>query len=103
MRLRIEKYSFRFADEVLNSRLSLKQEIEAVLFDARIDVPSLSRKHFNSLLKHLFVEKGWESQPSVFDEPGQSLSRQSRGGFGRWHPAGICVKRHETWPQKSRI
>jgi hypothetical protein len=26
------------------------------------------RPHFNEILKGLFVNKGWQSQPSVFDE-----------------------------------
>lgn len=28
MRLRLQKFSYRFAEQVLNSKLSLKQEIE---------------------------------------------------------------------------
>ena len=67
-RLRIQNYSFRFAEHVLNSRLNLKQEIEQILKDKRIDFSQMSRPNFNKILDNLFVEKGWESQPSVFDE-----------------------------------
>jgi len=52
----------------LNSKLVLKDEIESILTDANLDIASLSRPKFNELLKEKFVEKGWESQPSVFDE-----------------------------------
>ena len=67
--LRLQKYSYRFAEQVLNSKLSLKQEIEEILTDRRIDVSSLSRPHFNALLKERFISKGWESQPPIFNEP----------------------------------
>ena len=65
----LKRFSYRFAEEVLNSKLALKNEIEEVLLDDRIDIATLSRPHFNEVLKELFVKKGWESQPPVFDEP----------------------------------
>ena len=68
MRLRLQKFSFRFAEQVLNSKLVLKEEIDNVLTNPNIDVASLSRPRFNEVLKDLFTEKGWQSQPSVFDE-----------------------------------
>ncbi len=71
---RLVKFSFRFAEEVLNSKLALKQEIETMLTAPDItararDSSSLSRPQFNEILKDKFVGKGWESQPAVFDEP----------------------------------
>lgn len=66
--IRLQKFSYRFAEEVLNAKLALKQEIENVLLDSSIDIPTLSRPRFNDVLKDRFVKKGWESQPSVFDE-----------------------------------
>lgn len=67
--LRLQRYSFRFAEQVLNSKLALKQEIENILSDRDIDVSSLSRPRFNEILDQKFVAKGWQSQPPVFDEP----------------------------------
>ncbi|MCW3985144.1 MAG: restriction endonuclease [Candidatus Bathyarchaeota archaeon] len=67
--LRLRRFSYRFAEQVLNSKLTLKQEIESILTDPSIDISSLSRPRFNEVLKERFVNKGWESQPSVFDEP----------------------------------
>ena len=43
--------------------------------DSTIDISSLSRPQFNSVLKELFTKKGWENQPSVFDEPGDPSAK----------------------------
>lgn len=75
MVLRLQRYSYRFAEQVLNSKLVLKEEIENVLMEPGIDVPSLSRPRFNELLEEALVEKGWVSQPPVFDEPGDPSAR----------------------------
>ena len=75
MRLRYQKYSFRFAEQILNSKLALKEEIENVLQDPAIDFHDLSRPVFKSLLEKLFVEIGWESQPAIFDDPGDPAAR----------------------------
>jgi len=58
MRIRLQKFSFRFAEQVLNSKLAIKQEIEAILTDPRIDVTQLSRPKFNELLDEAFPAKG---------------------------------------------
>jgi hypothetical protein len=68
VRLRLQKYSFRFAEQVLNSKLSLKQEIEDVLLSPSIKLEELSRPRFNKILEDLFVAKGWQSQPQVFED-----------------------------------
>ena len=65
MIIRLQNFSYRFAEQVLNSKLALKQEIESVLKDSSIDIVSLSRPRFNEVLNDLFVKMGWESQPSV--------------------------------------
>jgi hypothetical protein len=69
MKLRLQKFSYRFAEQVLNSRLIIKQEIESILLDPTIDISKLSRPDFNKILRKAFVAKGWEDQPKVFDEP----------------------------------
>ena len=68
MRINLQKYSFRFVEQVLNSKLTLKQEIESILLDPGIELHSLDRPHLNKVLENLFIQKGWESQPKVFDE-----------------------------------
>ncbi|UCH61880.1 MAG: restriction endonuclease [Fidelibacterota bacterium] len=67
--IRLKHFSYRFAEQVLNSRLSIKQEIEDVLQDPSIKIPELSRPHFNQVLDDLFRNKGWQPQPAVFNEP----------------------------------
>jgi hypothetical protein len=75
MRLRLQKWSFRFAEQVLNSKLAVKQEIDEILLDPSIDIASLSRPSFNMLLDKAFVARGWQSQPSVFDEKGDPTAK----------------------------
>jgi hypothetical protein len=43
--------------------------------DPAIDVPSLSRPHFNEVLKERFVRRGWESQPPIFNELGDPSAK----------------------------
>src|SRR5689334_23211002 len=66
--IRLEKFSYRFAEQVLNSKLSLKQEIETILTSDAIEITSLSRPNFNKVLKELFVKRGWKDQPHVFSD-----------------------------------
>lgn len=75
MHLRLQRYSFRFAEQVLNSNLMLKQEIESILIDPTIDISTLSRPNFNQILDYLFVAKGWERQPPVFDDDADVSAR----------------------------
>ncbi len=67
-KISLQKFSYRFAEQVLNSRLSLKEEVESILLD-KTDPTTLSRPAFNKLLEDRFVARGWTSQPPVFDEP----------------------------------
>lgn len=66
--IRLKTYSFRFAEQVLNSKLSLKQEIEGVLINSKVNLCSLSRPNYNKLLDAQFVKMNWERQPLVFSE-----------------------------------
>ncbi len=74
-KIRLQTYSFRFAEQVLNSKLSLKQEIESVLKDNKNVVSEFSRPNFNKVLDERFVNKGWERQPAVFDAPGDPTAK----------------------------
>jgi len=75
MIIRLQSFSYRFAEQVLNSKLALKQEIEGILRDSSENLASLSRPNFNKLLDEKFTAKGWESQPSVFDERGDPSAK----------------------------
>jgi hypothetical protein len=68
--LRLQRFSYRFAEQVLNSKLALKEEIEGILLEKIDDSALLSRPGFNKLLDQRFVAHGWTSQPAVFEEAG---------------------------------
>ena len=68
MSIRLLNYSYRFAEQVLNSNLLLKREIEDVIFQSANDLSVLSRPKFNEILEKNFVAKGWQSQPDVFGQ-----------------------------------
>ncbi|HEV8143015.1 MAG TPA: BglII/BstYI family type II restriction endonuclease [Methylomirabilota bacterium] len=66
--IRFERFLYRFAEQVLNSKLALKHEVEGILTSEAIEVASLSRSNFNKVLKESFVARGWHDQPHVFSE-----------------------------------
>lgn len=74
MALTIKKYSYRYAEEILNSKFSIKKEIDSVL-DQKTDLVNLSRPKFNEILRDRFVAISWESQPYVFNEPGDPSAK----------------------------
>jgi hypothetical protein len=104
MKLRLEKFSYRFAEQVLNSKLTIKQEIESILTDPSIQIPTLSRPEFNKLLRSLFVSKGWTDQPDVFqgdDEPSAKMDflKERVGvevGFGHASFIGIDLLKFQV-------
>ncbi len=75
MTLHLRTFSFRFAEEVLNSKLSLKKNIETVLTHKSLLLPSLSRPTFNQELDKLFVDSGWQRQPAVFNEGDEAFAK----------------------------
>lgn len=66
--IRLQKFSYRFAEQVLNSKLSLKEEIESIVLSSG-PLSALSRPKFNELLDSRFSKANWQSQPAVFDDP----------------------------------
>jgi hypothetical protein len=75
MVIRLNRFSYRFAEQVLNSKLHLKQEIEEILTDPTIKLETLTRPIFNNILDQKFSLKGWESQPAVFNEQGDPTAK----------------------------
>ncbi|MFZ7137850.1 MAG: BglII/BstYI family type II restriction endonuclease [archaeon] len=64
--MRFKTFSYRFAEQVLNSKLSTKKEIEDVIFS--IAPEGYSRPDLNKIFESAFSLKGWETQPPVFNE-----------------------------------
>ncbi len=75
MAINLRTFSYRFAEQVLNSKLSIKQEIESTLTDTDIELSKLSRPGFNAILDDLFCKKGWERQPAVFGDHGDPTAK----------------------------
>ena len=73
--MRFETCSFRFAEEVLNSKLGLKNEICDVLHSLNPDLHTLSRPCFNRPFRQEFVQRRWRDQPLVFEEPGDPTAK----------------------------
>jgi hypothetical protein len=69
--MRLERFSYRFAEQVLNSKLAIKHEIEEILTDKTLDPALLSRPYYNEVLRKSFEFKGWTGQPGVFDDPSE--------------------------------
>jgi hypothetical protein len=103
-KLRLQKYSYRFAEQVLNSKLALKQEVEDLLVEEIPDVTILSRPGFNKLLDERFTSRGWTRQPAVFqeaDDPGAKMDflKERVGievGFGHASFLGIDLLKFQV-------
>jgi hypothetical protein len=104
LQIRLLTYSYRFAEQVLHSKLYLKKELENVLLDPSIDVSKLSRPAFNALLRESLVPRGWEDQPAVFDDPGDPGAKMDflkervgvEVGFGHASFLGIDLLKFQT-------
>jgi hypothetical protein len=75
MRIVLQKSDYRSASNILNNLPGINQEIENTLLDIDLDFTTLSRSHFNQLLKDIFVKQGWLANPSLFHEPVNPLAK----------------------------
>jgi hypothetical protein len=73
--MKFKTYSYRFGEQVLNSKLSLKHEIEDTLKNLSPEPNELSRPHFNEILENEFVKIGWKPQPSVFSSEDDAYAK----------------------------
>jgi hypothetical protein len=83
--LSLQKFSYRFAEQVLNSKLAIKEEIDHVLLETVPDIAKLSRPVFNKLLQERFVNRGWKSQPAVFDDPADPGAKMGLSEGAYWN------------------
>jgi hypothetical protein len=75
MKIRLNKFSYRFAEQVFNGKMNIKNEVEEIIFKSTKDLSILTRPSFNEILKNEFVCRGWEDQPNVFDEETDAYAR----------------------------
>ncbi len=75
MAIRLKKYSYRFAEQVFISNLSLKNELEEIIYSSASDLSILSRPGFNTVLEKNFMSKNWQRQPEIFDKDTAAYAR----------------------------
>ena len=75
MSIRLKKFSYRYAEEVFNAKLGIKNQIEDILYEATKDLSILSRPAFNRILDAEFRKCGWACQPQVFDNDDDAYAR----------------------------
>ena len=75
MSIRLKKFSYRYAEEVFNGKLGIKNEVEEILYECTKDLSVLSRPEFNRILDAEFKKRGWLSQPQVFDNEDDAYAR----------------------------
>ena len=90
--MKCKKYAHRYADIILNSEYTIKNEIDDVLDRLTFDNIELKSREINqekinagkkvqkgkqpainSLIKELFIEKGWEAEKKVFNDSDNDL------------------------------
>lgn len=86
--MKFKTYSYRFAEEVLNSHLAIKKELEDII--ESIELPFASpdagdrpgarsrpnvRPQLNKKFEAEFTKRGWESQFRLFDDPGSPMAK----------------------------
>ena len=75
MSVRLKKYSYRFAEQVFNGKIQIKNELEEIIYTATKYLSVLSRPEFNRILNEEFEEHGWETQPPVFDKDDDAYAK----------------------------
>ena len=68
-------WSYRFAEQVLNSKLAIKKEIEDVIKSIDLPPSGFSRPKLNEVFEKKFKELGWEWKPAVFEEAGDPTAK----------------------------
>jgi hypothetical protein len=66
--LRFVSWSYRYAEQILNSKLTLKKEIEEALAEIEIPPKGLRRPELNALIEKKFIARGWSRQPKVIGD-----------------------------------
>ena len=73
--MRFRTWSYRFAEEVLNSKLALKNEIENIIRSIDLDPSEATRPRLNQAFRREFQERGWESEVRIYEELGEPLAK----------------------------
>jgi len=63
--LRFSKHNFRFAEEILNSKIALKTEIEDIINDLDIDPFGKDERLPHKVIKKAFLERNWTDEQPI--------------------------------------
>jgi len=66
--VRYQTWSYRFAEQVMNSKLDLKREIEDTIREIELPRQAFSRPALNKEIERRLVGRGWSGQPKVMEE-----------------------------------
>jgi len=66
--MRFVSWSYRYAEQILNSKLALRKEIEEAIAGVSVPPNGFSRPQLNSEIEKQLVAKGWSKQPRVVGE-----------------------------------
>lgn len=66
--MRFKIWSYRFAEQVLNSKLQIRKEIEQVIESIKVSPKEFTRPNLNTIFSKKFSELGWKEQPNVAEE-----------------------------------
>ena len=102
--MRFKTYSYRFAEQVLNSKLVSKTQIETIIGSVKVKPKAFSRPELNKIFEAKFTDHEWEPQPTVFNEPKDPSARIDfmKGrigievGFGHSSFIGIDLLKFQT-------
>ena len=86
--MRFTTYSYRFAEQVLNSHLAIRKELEDIIGSIDLiaapsdagDKPGAGSKpnvrpQLNKRFEEKFAQRGWESQYRLFDDPDNPMAK----------------------------
>jgi hypothetical protein len=73
--LNLRFMNYRFADEILNSNLAIKNEILGVLKRMDLPVHGTSRPELNTSIEEDLISNGWETQVPAFGVKGRGETK----------------------------
>jgi len=71
--LKFSKHNFRFAEEILNSKIALKTEIENIINGLKIDPLGKGERSPHKTIKRAFLDRSWSDE--------QRISKRSKMRF----------------------
>ena len=63
--MKFSKHNFRFAEEILNSKIALKTEIENIINGLNIDPLGKDERSPHKVIKKAFLDRGWSDEQPI--------------------------------------